>query len=301
MDVDKLLRDSARVVNGSSLAQDYGIEQLEKRIQTRVMKPMKGRRPLFYVAIPLCLLLAFTWLFPQWGILGEQTLEQASSVLAGKETTLPSLSFSDDGALLKKITLEQVIVTPPYVKVAVDFDLAEQYWLTVDNPYLIDEAGRKYLFVREEELVDDEKYIYTFISERKFETAPNVVNLRIPTLLLRTREKIHNFETFTLTLDEKYPKTVSLEQMQFSVDSFTYTGNTLTLTISCNPELATTLWLNNEFEATEDPLEEINSKTLKYRYVVSKQDEYTFQVSPEPPISRGKAMRNLQLSSPIIN
>ncbi|WP_134682801.1 hypothetical protein [Brevibacillus migulae] len=298
MDIDKLLRDSARVVNTPSLRQRANIDQLEERIHTRVMKPAKRRQPLFYVAVPLCLLIAITLLFPQGKGLVEQTMK-LSSQASNKEPALPSLHFTDKESLLNKITLENVTVAPPYVKVTVDLDLKEHYWASLEEPYLVDEMGRKYLFVNKEEVVRDEKYVYTFISQKKFEAPPEAMSIHIPYVFVKKKMVPQDVQQFALTLNEKYPKTVSLDHLQLMIHSFTYSKDTLTLVVSSPQMRIGSLWLQPDFATYDDRRERIGTDKVSYRYVVSKQDSYSFHVSPVSPTLPEKVLNDLQIAFPI--
>jgi len=303
MDVDKLLRDSARSANASTLRQHDDIDPLERRILTRIKEPAKRRLTLFYAALPLCLLLAFSWLLPQWERFADPMLEQASSEPQSKEgSTFPSLTFPEKESSLKKITLEQVTVTPPYVKVAVDVDLEENYDVLLDKPFLLDEVGRKYLFTHEDELVKGDKYIYTFISEKKFEKAPKTIVFHVSEVYLRKKEGPQKIHSFTLSLSDQYPKEVHLDEFSFTVNSFTHSGNTLTLVVSGSPLPPGTQWIGPDF-ATKRIIDRKNSGNgkLSLRYDVAKQDDYAFNVYPVSPYYADEVLKDLEIPFPIKN
>lgn len=301
MDVEKILRDSARSVSVSSLTHPNDIGQLEKQIHSRIKKPEKWRLPLFYVAIPLCLLLACTWLLPHWERFGESTLEQVSSVLPSKEPVVTSLAFQEKESPLQKITLEQVTVTPPYVKVALDVDLEDNYNVLLEKPFLLDEIGRKYLFTHEDELVDNDKYIFTFISEKKFEKAPKTIVFHVSEVYLRKKEGPQKIQNFSLSLSERYPKNVTLDQFAFTVNSFTHSGNTLTLVVSGSPLPPGTQWIGPDFPNKGIHRENAGKDKLSLRYEVARQDEYVFKVYPVSPYYADEVLKDLKISFPVMD
>ncbi|HZG15262.1 MAG TPA: hypothetical protein VE710_09600 [Candidatus Bathyarchaeia archaeon] len=301
MDVEKILRDSARSVNVSSLRYPDHIDRLEGRIHSRIKKPEKRRIPLLYVAIPLCLLLACTWLLPQRERLGERSLEQASYLPPIKEPAVTSLTFQEKESPLKKITLEQVTVTPPYVKVAIDVDLEENYDILLEKPFLLDEMGRKYLFTHEDELVSNDKHIYTFISEKKFEKAPKTIVFHVSEVYLRKKEGPQKIQNFSLSLSERYPKNVTLDQFTFTVNSFTHSGNTLTLVVSGSPLPPGTQWIGPDFPNKGMHRENAGKDKLSLRYEVARQDEYVFKVYPVSPYYADEVLKDLKISFPVMD
>lgn len=282
MDVEKLLRESARAVSAANFPEQEEVYRLELKVLSRINGKARRLFPVLRVALPVCLVAVLVMMVVHWEGTAEWQSGQAerSGVNIGKE--MSSLYFFAPDSPLEKITIEQVIVAPPYVKVAVDIDCKENKKVAFEKQYLTDEKGRVYLFVSEEEVKKYDRYIYTFISQKKFESAPKKIVLHVNEAHVYHKPVLQKSftEKFTLSLHEAYPQTISLQQLHFTVDKFTYVDDTLTFIVT-SPELrAETFRISPNHPGISVHREIIDGNKLLYSIRLPKQDIYEFRLFP---------------------